>query len=244
MLGLLWLGAAAQAGATCDPTTYTEDPTDARFASLVINDFQDQKGSSAGGWDIPEADAMVIDDLGYWGSGWFTNTWCIPGMDSNAPGCGGENIYLATAMDLHISPTAEADRLGFRWGTQGQKVSITVTLADDSTHTFQPTGQTAFFGYCAPGPIRDIHITGPDGGIDDIRYGLAAAEPEPGDTGLSATDTAAPDDTASPIAEEDGVDCPGTCGCASGPSGGAWGLLVGVGALLVRRWSDHHNTSA
>lgn len=229
------LGAAAplRAGSTCDPTTYTDD--DAQFADLAVNDFQSE---ALGSWSkLPESSPMIIDDLGYWGGLWFTTGWCIPGMDSDYPGCGGTNVYLATPMDLHIAPQAPTERVGFRWGTQGQNIDIVVTLDDGTVYSFSPKGQTDFFGYCSPTPIADIHITGPDGGIDDVRYGLVPDEPvDTGDTG----DTGEPTDTGDTgaIDEDTGEEpAPGACGgCATGPSSrSAAALLLALGGVLLWR---------
>ncbi|MCC6625181.1 MAG: hypothetical protein IT385_28295 [Deltaproteobacteria bacterium] len=166
-----------------DPDSEVADP--AVFSDLVVQDYQ---ALVPGNWVDYTADApLVVDDLAYWGNVWPTNGWCIPGMDSSPP-CGGTNVYLASAMDLHITPLVPIDRIGFDYGTQSNWVTFDVVLSDGSTRTFDRVNTTpgpwgsympavGFFGYGTGDPaltIVEVYVTGADGGIDDMRYGVAA----------------------------------------------------------------------
>lgn len=179
-LAALSVLAPSAAFASFDPTAYTTDAT--LFSDLSVQDFQSFTPSY---WtDYPETAPLVIDDLAYWGTLWPDNGWCIPGMDSG-PYCGGTNVYLASAVDIHIVPLVPIDRIGFRYGTQGSTFTFEVTLSDGSVHTFFVSGSTdasgwsnpatGFFGYGtgdASLTLEHIHLQAMDGGIDDMRYGV------------------------------------------------------------------------
>lgn len=180
---LAWAGTAA-AQAPCDPESVITD--ESLFADLAADDFQDM----APGWAPYDDQSMARSGMLYYGNLAAANGWCIPGMDSDivvdpwSYACGGDNVYIATAMDLHMEPTTPSDVVGFRYGTQGQIVNVEVTLSDGSVRTFAMTdGPTnpwgsvmvmGFFGYCTGDPaltVSHIHVTGFDGGVDDVRVG-------------------------------------------------------------------------
>lgn len=149
---------------------------EADFAGLDVEDLQDDLIQ---GPNLDEADAVVLGEYRFWSSFFIATDWCIPGMDS-APPCGGTNRYLASPLDLHVGTVTPQERLGFRFGTQGPNVTFLVTLSDASTHSFTSPGQTGFFGVDASPDgltVASIHVTGADGGIDDLRTGVAG-EPE------------------------------------------------------------------
>lgn len=168
--------AAAQ---PCSPDTWTSDP--AGFEHLEVEDFQ---AYPLGNWaNVPESDPVVVGSAGLWGSLWATTGWCIPGMD-NGGTCGGDNVYLASAVDLHITPVEPFSQIGFRYGTQGQNFYIEITLSDGSVHLFNPqqlhpngwggNENYGFFGYCTGDDsltIEYVQMWGGDGGIDDLRTG-------------------------------------------------------------------------
>lgn len=169
--------------ASFDPESYTTDAS--LFADLVVQDYQTL---SPTWWsEYTESDPLVVDDLAYWGYVWPANDWCIPGMDDGGYSCGGTNVYLASAVDLHIQPQVPIDRIGFRFGSQGGNFFFVVTLSDGSQRTFEyvsdtvdpwgnPYQATGFFGYGtgdASLTIDHIYLYAADGGIDDIRYGVA-----------------------------------------------------------------------
>jgi hypothetical protein len=184
---LLLALSSAFAQEACDPATYSEDP--AAFADLAVQDFESLAETPM---DWSGTSTLVIDDLEYSGIAWITNDWCIPGMDSAV--CGGDNQYLASPVDLTITPLEPTSRIGFRYGSQGDWMDVTVTLSDGSVQSFTLDGDgsyvssypgyepaVGFFGYCAGDlTITSIHLSAGDGGIDDVRVGLAdAPDPEP-----------------------------------------------------------------
>jgi hypothetical protein len=166
-----------------EPESFTNDPS--LFGDLAVQDFQSLPPSYWSGIDA--TDPLVIDDLAYWGDVWADNGWCIPTMDT-LPTCGGSNMYLASAVNLHIEPLVPIDRIGFRFASQGPEFYFEIELSDGTTRTFHIEGAfipewgmngpaTGFFGYGtgdASLTITHIHLYAADGGIDDIRYGVAA----------------------------------------------------------------------
>lgn len=184
LTSLLLVLSSALAQDTCDPTTWSEDP--AAFADLAVQDFESHAPTTS---DWSGTDSLVIDGLEYSGTAWITNGWCIPGMDTS--GCGGDNQYLASPVDLTITPLEPTSRIGFRYGSQGDWFDITVTLSDGSVQSFTLDGDgsyaspysgyepaVGFFGYCAGDlTITSIHMSAGDGGIDDVRIGLADVAP-------------------------------------------------------------------
>ncbi|MFT5430643.1 MAG: hypothetical protein ACI9OJ_001319 [Myxococcota bacterium] len=171
-------------GQTCAVDSFTLDPTE--FEHLAVEDFQ---GFALDNWNaVTEADPIVAAGAAIWGMVWPTNGWCIPGMD-NGGSCGGTNIYLASAIDLHVEPLSAVSQIGFRYGTQGQDFHILLTLSDGSEHHFTPEdlhtnawgGQNnyGFFGYCTGDDtltISHVYMWGADGGIDDLRLGNPVPE--------------------------------------------------------------------
>lgn len=173
----------ATAAAQLGPDTWSSD--EALFSDLAVQDFQ---SLTPGYWSTYTPDApLVVDDLAYWGTLWPATDWCIPSMDSSPP-CGGSNVYLASAVDLHLDPLMPVDRVGFRYASQGSDFWIEVGLSDGTTRTFhlQSTEYNAwgslvpvngFFGYGTGDPaltIEHVWLYSADGGIDDVRYGVVA----------------------------------------------------------------------
>lgn len=139
------------------------------FASVPAQDFE--------GGNLPNAAPFSLDGLTYGASGYLSTGWCIPGMDSNSPGCGGTNTYLTGDGTSSLTPDQGAAAIGFRWGTQGPSMTFTVNLVDGTSQTFTRNdvapagwGASGYFGYCAGnGPAIDsIDINSPDRGIDDV----------------------------------------------------------------------------
>ncbi len=175
ILGLIALMThAGVAQEHCDHMAYQSDPTG--FADLAVEDFQSYSLSTST-WD--GTDVIAVGDINLTGTGWIDSGWCIPNMDSNYPGCGGTNLYVATPVDLFIEPQVAIDRIGFDYGTQGNVFYFDVLLSDSNTVSFVHensdwTSATGFFGYCTGSEelsIVSIHLTGFDGGIDNVRYG-------------------------------------------------------------------------
>lgn len=159
---------------TCDVNSYSSDP--ATFADLVNYDLQEYSlGTST--WD--GTDYIAVGDLSITGIAWIANGWCIPNMDSNYPGCGGSNLYIASAIDMTILPQTPINRIGFDYGSQSNSITFEVTLSDGSVivlsdYNSDYTPATGFFGYCTGNTdltITSIHLSGADGGIDNLRYG-------------------------------------------------------------------------
>lgn len=165
-----------------DPESYTSDAT--LFSDLPVQDFQ-TLAPTWGGSYLEEA-PLLVDDLAYWGNLWPSTSFCIPTMDSGGV-CGGSNVYLASAVDLHIVPMVPIDRIGFRFASQGSEFWFEVALSDGSVRAFavnssgvnqwgSPNSVSGFFGYGtgdAALTIEQLWLHAPDGGIDDIRYGVA-----------------------------------------------------------------------
>lgn len=161
--------------------TWTTNEAD--FDHLPAEDFQSQPLSY---WSaVDEASQVVVGDVGYWGMVWAASGWCIPGMDSSPP-CGGSNVYLASAIDLHVVPQEPSNQLGYRIGTQGSEWHAAVTLDDGTVETVDLVSTTpnswgglepvtGFLGYTADDgrTIVEIYNWGADGGIDDVRVGIA-----------------------------------------------------------------------
>lgn len=178
----------------CGPDTWIDDPV--AFEHLAVEDFQ---AFPLGGWsNVTPTDPIVASGAHLWGMVWADSSWCIPGMDSGGS-CGGDNVYLASAVDLHIEPQAPSTQIGFRYGTQGNTFSVEITLSDGSVRVFNPDqlnptpwgGQQVygFFGYCTGEPgltIAHVHLSAADGGIDDLRVGNAASTCSPEDGELCA----------------------------------------------------------
>jgi hypothetical protein len=159
---------------------FSQEPVD--FADVPIEDFQGLTTVWSGSYT--KADPLVVGDVSYWGDVWASNGWCIPGMDS-APPCGGDNIYLASALNVHIVPPVGTSALGFQVGSQGPVVEVFVTLVDGSTDHLtvvgtEPNGWGGtvvvdFVGYVSDGAaIEEIYVTGRDGGIDNVQLGFAS----------------------------------------------------------------------
>ena len=140
------------------------------MAGQLVQDFE--------GDGLPAQAPFILDDLEYSAYGSLSTGWCIPGMDTNSPGCGGTNTYLTGDGTSTLTPTNPAQAIAFRWGTQGSLFNIVVRLTDGTEHEFALTdpapsgwGATGYFGFCAPGAdalIDLITITSPDRGIDDV----------------------------------------------------------------------------
>ncbi len=160
---------------SCDINNYSSDPLD--FADLPVHDLQNYpQGTST--WN--GTDYITIGDIAVTGNAWIINNWCIPNMDSNAPGCGGENHYIASPIDMTIEPQVPVNRIAFDYGTQGNVFNFEVTLSDGTVVSLTDlntdySSATGFFGYCTGNSeltITSIYLSGFDGGIDNIRYGV------------------------------------------------------------------------
>lgn len=162
--------AAGDCGASlsCPADGHVTDP--ALFSGQPVQDWQDPS--------LSPSPPFSLDGLTYEGW-WFTSTgWCIPGMDSNSPGCGGTNRYLAGDGNGTLTPAQAAQAIGFKYGTQGSSFTVVVHLTDGSSESFVLTdpapggwGVTGYFGYCAAssGALIDyLEISSPDRGIDDV----------------------------------------------------------------------------
>ena len=193
-------GSHASAQALCDPESFSTIEAD--FAELTADDFEDLQPTLD--WT---GNTLARSEVFYYGDFAPATSWCIPGMDGDivvepwSYSCGGDNVYLATAMDLHLEPTVPSDVVGFRYGTQGPAVGIQVTLSDGSVRSFTMTdGPTnpwgsvmvlGFFGYCTGDPsltVVDVHVTGADGGIDDVRAGTFETCEDLDEDGFSTCD--------------------------------------------------------
>ncbi len=161
----------------CDINNYSNDPAD--YSDLFIYDLQDYEETNSGWYGT---DFVQVGDLDITGSAWITTSWCIPNMDDNA--CGGENLYIASGVDMTISPQLPVNRIGFDYGSQGSEFNFQVTLSNGTIIDLVHPGPggwggppaTGFFGYCTGDPeitIVSIYLTAFDGGIDNLRYGIA-----------------------------------------------------------------------
>ncbi len=186
LLSLTSFGAAAQTA--CDPTAFSTDP--AGFSDMAVEDFQSFVPDLSS-WQSPytaESPLVLFDALMLYGDVRPLTNWCIPGMDSDwyASSCGGTNVYMASAVDLTLEPLVPTTRIAFDYGTQAQALWAEIELSDGSVVELvldeqQPTrwgGTVAygFFGYCSGSPeltIVSLHLTGFDGGIDNLRVGTA-----------------------------------------------------------------------
>lgn len=148
-------GACMEAGVYDDPVA---------FGLPILNDFQ------APGLVVP-ANPFVLDGIRYPDNFQLSSGACIPNLDSNAPGCGGDNVYLVSFGGANdIDPVEPVNRLGFRWGDQGDPTTFVVHFVDGSAVQQVVPGRRGFFGYCSPGLAIDrITMSGGDYGIDDIR---------------------------------------------------------------------------
>ena len=182
-LALAFVLPTATASAQLAPDGWSSD--ESLFSDLTVQDFQ---SLTPGYWSsYTEAAPLIVDDLAYWGTLWPATDWCIPSMDSSPP-CGGSNIYLASAVDLHVDPLVPIDRVAFRYASQGSDFWVDVALSDGTTRTFQLQSTdynawgslvpvTGFFGYGTGDPaltIEHVWLYAADGGIDDVRYGVVA----------------------------------------------------------------------
>lgn len=171
------LFASAAHAQVCDPASYTTDPSG--FAGLAVHDYQ-AVAPYTQSFGHDEANPYTHDGIDYWPQFWATNSWCIPGMDSLYPSCGGTNIYLANPFQQWLKPAAPTEAVALRWGTQGPSTTVEVHLTDLTTRTFPIVGQTDFFGYCTGSPtlkVVKIKLENADGGVDDVSFGDLAAGP-------------------------------------------------------------------
>ncbi len=121
------------------------------------------------------------------------SNFCCPPKTRVLSSSGNENIQLT----FHQPPTAA----GFLfWANQGDAALFTVTLVDDSVHTFtnpQPASTIGFVGFTAEPAIRSIEWLADFGevvntGIDDLRTNTTPCPADlDGDGMVGAADLAA-----------------------------------------------------
>lgn len=158
----------------CGPDVHFTDPE--KFAAIPGSDFQEPEIAHTGA-AATQASPWVHEGIAYYNDLYIHNGWCIPGMDSGS--CSGTNYYMIFDGTRYIDPLADTKAIAFRWGTQGPSVTINVELTDGTSRSFflnTPApggwGSTGFFGYCtgsSPVSVARVSISGPDGGIDDVR---------------------------------------------------------------------------
>lgn len=184
---LAFASATAAAEPACDPATFSADPAD--FAHLEVEDFQSFEVPQSWVYPYTAASPLMVDELSIYGEMLPSTGWCIPGMDSDwyASSCGGTNVYMASSVNLTIEPLVPTTQVAFDYGTQGAEIVAAVTLSDGSVeelvldeqhpNRWGSTSTFGFFGYCTGSPdltIVSIHLSGADGGIDNVRHGTSA----------------------------------------------------------------------
>ena len=160
----------------CGPNVLFTDP--AKFATIPGTDFEDDTFKPY--FQNPNASAAtpwLHEGIHYHPWLAIQNNWCIPGMDTGV--CSGTNWYMTFDGTRHVDPVVDTTAIGFRWGTQGSSVTIQVHLTDGTTRSFVRStpapggwGAAGFFGYCTGSDalkVQKVTISGPDGGIDDVR---------------------------------------------------------------------------